>query len=70
LHDENDGRRGCDGRDRVHGDAELAMVGVGFVRVKVRYLSDCEHRQQDQTENRHCRKKSGAGAASAAENCL
>ena len=44
------------------------MIGVGFVRVEVRYLSDRERGQQDKTQNRYCREKSGAGAAFAEEN--
>ncbi len=45
------------------------MIGVGFVRVEMRYLSDGERCQQDEAQNRYCREKSGAGAAFAAENC-
>lgn len=49
LHDDNDGRGGGNRRQRVHGDAQLTMVGVRLVRVQVRGLSQGEHRQQDQT---------------------
>jgi hypothetical protein len=36
----------------VHHDAKLAVIRVRLVRVQVRGLSDGQHRQQDQTENR------------------
>jgi hypothetical protein len=49
LHDDNDGRSGCNGHDRVHDNAQLAVVGIRIVRVKVRYLSNDEHREKGQT---------------------
>ncbi len=74
LHDDNDGRSSGNGHYRVHDDAELAVIRVGLVRVKVRRLSDGQHRQQDQTDDRHGRQKAGhkaaLGSALAAENCL
>lgn len=69
MHDENDDRRGCNGRDRVHGDAELTMIGIALAGVQVHDLSDGEGGQQDEAQYRYCREKSGAGAAFAAENC-
>jgi hypothetical protein len=78
LHDYDGGRGGSNGHHRVHDNAELAVIGVRLVRVQVRDLSHGQHRQQNQTENGHCRQKAGQearqkarlGAAFAAENCL
>jgi hypothetical protein len=69
LHDDNDGRRGCDRRDGVHDDAELAVIGIAFARVNVCNLSDCECGQQDEAQNSNRRQKAALGAAFAAENC-
>jgi hypothetical protein len=49
LHDHNDGGRGSNGHNRVHDNAQLAVVGVRLVRMKVRDLGNDEQRQQDQT---------------------
>jgi hypothetical protein len=78
LHDYDGGRGGSNGHHRVHDNAELAVIGVGLVRVKVRDLGHGQHRQQNQTKNRHCRQKAGQearqqarlGSPFAAENCL
>jgi hypothetical protein len=65
----------------VHDNAQLAVIGVGIVWMKVRDLGNGQHRQEEQTQDCHCRQKprrdatfgtaSGAfwGAAFAAENC-
>jgi hypothetical protein len=45
LHNEDVRRSGCDRRNRVHGDAELAMIGVALAGVQVRDLSNGERRQ-------------------------
>jgi hypothetical protein len=52
LHDDDDSRRRRNRDYRVHHDAQLAVIRVGVVRVKVRSLSDGQHRQQDQAEHR------------------
>jgi hypothetical protein len=74
LHDHNDSGRGCNGHNRVHDNAQLAVVGVRLVRMKVRDLGNNQHRQQDETQNGHCRQKAGPeatlGAAFPAESCL
>jgi hypothetical protein len=49
LHDHNDSRRGSNGHNRVHDNAQLAVVGVRLIRVQVRDLGNDQHRQQDQT---------------------
>jgi hypothetical protein len=48
LHDDDDCRSGCDRRDRVHGDAELAMIGVALTGMQVRDLSDGERGKKDE----------------------
>jgi hypothetical protein len=74
LHNDDDCGSGCDGRDRVHGDAELAMIGVALAGVKVRDLSNSERSQEDEAQDCDGRQKAGpdaiSGAAFAAENCL
>src|ERR1700722_8731448 len=81
LHDNDDGRSGCDGRDRVHGDAELAMIGVALAGVQVRDLSNGKRGQKDEAQDGDGRQEAGRdaipcaascalwGAAFAAENC-
>jgi hypothetical protein len=55
----------------VHDNAQLAVVGVGLAWMQVRDLGHGQHRQQNQTKNRHGGQKAvqeGAlGAAFAAE---
>jgi len=74
LHDDNDGRRGCDRRDRMHGDAELAVIGIALAWVQVSDLSNGERGQKDEAQNRDGRQKAGrdaiSGGAFAAENCV
>jgi hypothetical protein len=73
LHDDNDGRSGCDWRNRVHSDAKLAMIGVALAGVQVRNLSDGKRGQKDETEDCDGRQEAGpdaiSGAGFAAENC-
>jgi hypothetical protein len=38
---------------RVHHNAELAMIGVTPNRVYMRYLGDCQKRQQDKANHRN-----------------
>ena len=40
-----------DGHNRVHGDAQRAMVGIAIGRMDVRYLNDGKQREQDQAQN-------------------
>jgi hypothetical protein len=49
----------------VHDDAQLAMIGVGLVLVKVRYLSYGQQRQQDKAYHCDCRQNPLPGAANA-----
>ena len=51
LHDDDCGRRGCDGRHCVHGDAELAMIGVALAGMQVRDLSDGERGKKDEAQD-------------------
>ena len=71
LHDDDGGRSGSNGHNRVHDNAQLAVVGVGLAWMQVRDLGHGQHRQQNQTKNRHGGQKAvqeGAlGAAFAAE---
>jgi len=81
LHDDDDCRSSGNGNHSVHDNAQLAVICVGIVRMKVSGLGYGQHRQQEQTQDRHSRQKarrdaiSGAasyalgGAAFAAENC-
>jgi hypothetical protein len=77
LHDDDDGSSGGNWCDRVHGDAELAMIGVALARVQVRDLCNGECGQKDETQDgdgRQEAKREAAscalwGAAFAAENC-
>ena len=70
LHDQDDGRSGSNGHNRVHDDAQWAVIRVRLIRMKVRDLSYGQHRQKDQTEQRHSRQKAWPDAAFAAEKCL
>ena len=47
-HKDNDRGGNCRGRHRVHGDAQLAMIGVGIAGVQVRDLGYGQKRQQEQ----------------------
>jgi hypothetical protein len=47
LHHDDDGSNCSHGRQRVHDNAQLAMIGVGLVRVQVRYLRYREQGQED-----------------------
>ncbi len=81
LHDDDDCSSGCDWRDRVHGDAELAMIGVALAWVQVRDLSNGERGQKDEAQDGDGGQEAGrdaisgaasyafGGAAFAAENC-
>jgi hypothetical protein len=77
LHDDDDCGSGCDGRDRVHGDAKLAMISIALAGVKVRDLSDGERGEKDEAQDCHRRQKAGRDGVSdaisdatfAAENC-
>ncbi len=62
LHDDDDCGSGCDGRDRVHCDAELAMIGVALARVQVRDLSNGERGQKDEAQDGDGGKKAGRDA--------
>jgi hypothetical protein len=77
LHDDDDFRRSGNGNHSVHDNAQLAVIGVGIVRMKMSDLGYGQHRQQKQAEDCHGRQKAGrdatsgaiSGAAFAAENC-
>lgn len=70
LHDHDDGCRGCDRRQGVHDNAELAVICVGFVGVEVGYLSYRKQRQKDKAQPRNHRQKATATAAIPGEVCL
>lgn len=70
LHNDDDSGRGRNRDDRVHHDAQLAVIRIRLARVQMRDLGYGQHRQQDQTDHRHCRHEAGPDAAFAAENCL
>jgi hypothetical protein len=67
LHHHNDGRCGRHWRQCVHHDAQLAMIGVGLVGVKVRYLGHGKERQQDKTHHGDHRQEASPGTVSAVE---
>jgi hypothetical protein len=46
----NGGCRRHSGRRRVHGDAQLAVLGGGLILMQVRGLSEGEQRQEDQAQ--------------------
>jgi hypothetical protein len=73
LNDDNDSRRGSNRHHCVHDDAELTMIRVSAIRVKVRGLRDNQHGQQEQTNDRDDRQNAGRltplGAALAAKYC-
>jgi hypothetical protein len=77
LHDDNDCRSSGNGNHCVHDNAQLAVIGVCIVRMKMGDLGYGQHRQQEQTQGCHSRQKAGrdatsgaiSGAAFAAENC-
>ena len=70
MHDYDDGWRRGDGRQGVHDNAELAVIGVGIVGVEVSYLSHRKHRQKDKAKPRNQRQKVTAVVALEAEECL
>lgn len=81
LHDDDDGRSGGDGNHCVHDNAQLAVIGVGIVRMKMSDLGYGQHCQKDEAQDSDGGQKAGrdatsgtdsyarGGAASAAENC-
>ncbi len=70
MHYDDDDRRSRDGRDRVHYDTELAVIGVGIVRVVVRYLGYGQQRQKDKAQDRNRWQKAMPGAAFSVKICL
>ena len=54
----------------MHHDAELAVIGIGIVRVLVRYLGYDQQRQKDKAHDRNCRQNATPDAALLAEICL
>jgi len=69
LHQNHCGRQGSNRNQRVHHDAQLAVVGVGLVGMKVRDLSHGEQRQQDKAHARNKQRECLPGAALSAEMC-
>ena len=69
LHDDDDCGSGCDGRDRVHGDAELAVIGVALAGMQVRDLGNGERGQKDEAQDGDGRQKAKREAASNAASC-
>ena len=63
-------RSGRDGRQGVHDNAQLAVIGVGLVRVEVCCLSDGQQGQKDEAQHSNDRQKVMPGAAACAEICL
>jgi hypothetical protein len=67
----NDHGGGCGhGHDRVHNDAQRAMVGVGLIRVKVCDLGDGEQGYQGEAQHGCDRQKRRPAAMIAAGKCL
>jgi hypothetical protein len=54
----------------VHHNAQLAVIGVGLVGVKVRDLAHDEKRQQDKAHDRDYQREFLPGAALSTEMCL
>jgi hypothetical protein len=77
LHDDDDCRSSGNGNHCVHDNAQLAMIGVSIIRVKMSDLGYGKHRQQEQTQDCDGWQKAGrdatsdalSGAVFAAENC-
>lgn len=69
LHQRNGGGRGRDGRRRVHHDAQLAVIGVGLVRVQVGDLGHGQQGKKDKAHDRYRREDAVPGAAAAVEIC-
>ena len=53
-------------RGRVHGNAQLAMVGIRVERMDMRHLDHGEQRQQGQTQKRSCPESAWLPAAALA----
>jgi hypothetical protein len=70
LHNRDHSRRGSNGHNRVHDDAQLAVVGVRLAGVQVRDLGNDQHRQQNQAKDGDSRQKAWPRAALTAEICL
>jgi hypothetical protein len=64
------GCNGCDGRGRVHGDTELAMVGVALDRMEVSHLGYNQQCKQSETQHRDCPKSAWLPAAIMAQLSL
>ena len=69
-HQDNGGCRGSCGHCRVHHDAQLAVIGVGLVRVQVGDLGYDQQGKQDKAHDRYRREDAVPGAAPTAEICL
>lgn len=63
LHDHDHGRGGRNGRQRVHDNAELAVIRIALVGVQVRNLGHGQHRQQKQAQGGDYRQKAGGATA-------
>lgn len=70
MHHDDDGRNCGHGRQGVHDNAQLAMIGVGLVRVQMRYLRYREQGQEDKAQNCDDRQKARPIAPLDAEKCL
>jgi hypothetical protein len=67
LNQDDNGCRGRDGRNRMHDNAQLAAVGVGWVRVEVCDLGDGKKSKEGETHNSDRRQDCPSGAAPAAK---
>ena len=63
VHKHNDSCSYRGGHQRVHDDAQLAVIGVGLVGMGVRNLGYGQHGQQNQAKHRDRRHKAGPDAA-------
>jgi hypothetical protein len=69
LHQNNGDCKDCNGHHCVHNNAELTVVGVGGVGVKVRDLGEGQSGKQNKAETRDDRQKYRPAALLPAEKC-
>jgi hypothetical protein len=69
LHQNNGDSKDRSGHHRVHDNAELAVVGVGGVGMKVRDLGEGQGGKQNQTQTRDDRQKYRPAAMLSTEKC-
>jgi hypothetical protein len=69
MNEDHNGCRSGNGHYRVQNDAELAVVGVGWIGVEVRNLGKGQGGEQNKAQSRHDRQKHRPASILTAEKC-